>query len=336
MSEKSELGNPNQTGKHDAHNQISQQYGGIHSGSWVDHLPKACVPYIQLCRLSPPAALFLIYLPHFYGAMHAAKTTHQSPKDVFQACGLLFGGSFFYSNAAHSWNDLIDAPIDRQVARTKNRPIARGTISRRAALLFTISQALSAAAFLLLLPRATAITTIPSIVGATYYPWAKLHTHFPQLVLGTCLAWGTMVGASTLGIQKPWEDVSGMCLVTSLILWTSIYDTVYAHQDKKDDMKIGVKSTAVLFQHNTRKLLWVLLGLMSLSLLSYGWLTQTGAIYYAITFGGSVGSLGAMIHSVDLDDESSCWWWFSSGFWFTGISLSLGLALEYGILYLGY
>ncbi|KAI1809744.1 prenyltransferase [Poronia punctata] len=307
----------------------SHQYGGTHTATWINHLPRSWTPYIQLSRLSPPAALFLIFLPHFYGVMHAARTTDQDISSVFRSCGILFCGSFFYSNAAHAWNDLVDAPIDRQVSRTKNRPIARGAITPRAALIFTLSQAIGAACFLIPLPRRTAVMAVPSILGAAYYPWAKLHTYFPQLVLGACLAWGAMVGASTLGIEEP--DRAEICLVMSLILWTSIYDTVYAHQDKKDDMKIGVKSTAVLFQHHARKLLWGLLLFMGICLLYYGWLTEAGWGYYSVSLGASVGSLGSMIYCVDLDDEASCWWWFSKGFWFTGVSLSLGLVVEYGM-----
>lgn len=328
---------------------LSQQYGGIHAGSWVDLLPRSWVPYVQLARLSPPAALFLIYLPHLYGAMHAAKIAAKSPNapggtngggtngsgtvgnthDTLRACALLLGGSFFYSNAAHAWNDLIDAPVDRKVARTKNRPIARGDITPRAAFLFTASQALSAASFLLFLPKTTALATIPSIVGATYYPWAKLHTYFPQLVLGACLAWGTVVGASTLGMEEPWADGAVLCLVTALVLWTSIYDTIYAYQDIVDDEKVGVKSTAVLFKEHTKTLLWFLLALKGVFLIWYGSLTGVGIGYYIITFGGCMSSLGTMIAYVKLKDQASCWWWFSIGFWFTGAAIALGLLFEY-------
>ncbi|KAI1656395.1 prenyltransferase [Daldinia decipiens] len=304
---------------------LSQQYGGVHSSGWVDLLPSSWVPYVQLARLSPPAALFLIYLPHFFGIIHAARMERHDLSDVLRSCILLLGGSLFYSNAAHAWNDLIDAPIDKRVARTKNRPIVRGDITMTAAFVFALSQALCAACFLSFLPRCTAISTIPSIIGATYYPWAKLHTHFPQLILGFCLSWGAVVGASTLGIEKPWTETPVICLIAALILWITIYDTIYAYQDITDDEKVGVKSTAVLFKESTKSMLWFLLILKGGFLVGYGGLTEAGVGYYVIAFGGSVLSLGAMIASVDLKDQASCWWWFSVGFWFTGGSLAFGL-----------
>lgn len=338
MGQERELSNETSGENGKTKESLSQQYGGIHAGSWVDVLPHPWVPYVQLARLSPPAALFLIYLPHLYGALHAALVRDginpgNEARELLRTSALLLGGSFFYSNAAHAWNDLIDAPVDRRVERTKNRPIARGDITPRAAFLFTASQALGAATFLLFLPRATALATIPSIVGATYYPWAKLHTYFPQVVLGACLAWGTVVGASTLGIKEPWVNGPVLCLVVALVLWTSIYDTIYAYQDIMDDEKVGVKSTAILFKENTKTLLWILLAIKGGFLIWYGMMIGVGPGYYVITFGGCMLSLGAMIANVELKDQASCWWWFSIGFWFTGTSIGAGLLSEYLLAY---
>lgn len=312
---------------------LSQHYGGVHAGGWVDFLPSSWIPYIQLARLSPPAALFLIYFPHFFGLLHAANTHRDSVADVdvIRTSLLLFGGSFFFSNAAHGWNDLIDAPIDRLIARTRNRPIARGAISPRAAFIFTASQACGAASFLLFFPNTTAvfISTIPTIIGTTYYPWSKRHTYFPQVLLGFCLAWGIMVGCSALGINEPWKDVSTVCLLLASIIWTVIYDTIYASQDYSDDIEVGVKSIAVLFSNRTKILLWVLLACMVALLISFGILADMGPQYFVISVGGCVCSLGSMIANVELKSQSSCWWWFSIGFWFTGGSIALGLLSEY-------
>ncbi|KAI5862346.1 prenyltransferase [Durotheca rogersii] len=308
---------------------LSQQYGGGHAGGWVNLLPASWVPYVQLARLSPPAALFLIYFPHAFGALHAARAHSLPAAATVRACAQLLGGSFFFSNAAHAWNDLIDAPIDRQVARTRGRPIARGDVSPRAAFAFAASQAVGAAAFLLVLPPAAAVAAVPTIVGTTYYPWAKRHIHFPQLVLGFCLAWGVVVGAAAAAAERPWADVAALCLVAACILWTTIYDTIYAYQDVADDVKIGVKSTAVLFGAHVKYFLWFPLLLLGICLVLYGQLVQAGALYYVVTVGGSVSSLGAMIANVKLKDDASCWWWFSCGFWFTGISITVGLLAGY-------
>ncbi|KAM7210595.1 hypothetical protein V8F06_014021, partial [Rhypophila decipiens] len=132
---------------------LSHQYGGYHTGSWVDRLPPSWVPYIQLSRLSPPAGVFLIYFPHLFGVLHAIATASislgwPSIKAMAIVSLHLLGGSFFCNNAAHAWNDLLDAKIDVQIARTKTRPIPRGAITRMGALLFACSQAVCAATFL--------------------------------------------------------------------------------------------------------------------------------------------------------------------------------------------
>ncbi|KAI0468868.1 prenyltransferase [Xylaria cf. heliscus] len=311
------------------HETLSQQYGGLHTGSWVELLPQSLIPYIQLARLSPPTAFFLIYLPHMFGVLHAGIMYRQPWTRVVTTILELLGGSFFFSNAAHAWNDIIDAPIDEHVARSKNRPIVRGAITPWKALVFTISQSFGAIVFLLRLPRPTALAVLPTILGTTYYPWAKRHTYFPQVVLGFCLAWGIIAGCAAVGAVEPWKDMGALCLVMATILWTVTYDTIYACQDIKDDVLIGVKSTAVLFGDHTKTMLWVIVGLEGISLVAYGWLTMLGIWYYAITVVGSLVSLAVMVSCVQLDDQSSCWWWFSCGFWFVGLSITCGLLIEY-------
>ena len=309
---------------------LSQQYGGRHSGSWVDSLPASWTPYIQLARLSPPAGVFLIFFPHLFGIVHAAILQRSPISDTLRVGSLVAVGSFFLSNAIHGWNDLIDAPIDRLVTRTRERPIVRGAISPRAAFIFTVSQGLATAAILLALPGITALSTIPSVVANIYYPWSKRHTHFAQMVLGFCLAWGVIVGTAAMDVE-PLADAAAptACLFLASVLWTVIYDTIYACQDVSDDVKIGLKSTAILFREWTKPFLWVSLGLAISLLTAYGNLGGMGLGYYAITVGGCSSSLGTMIMKVNLKDPLSCWWWFRYGFWLAGGSIAGGLLSEY-------
>ncbi|KAM4066421.1 ubiA prenyltransferase family protein [Hirsutella rhossiliensis] len=175
------------TGSSKADDALSKQYGGSHIHGWIERLPTSWIPFIQLARLSPPAALFLIYFPHLFGVLHAAHRLPQGTlvSDLVRTGALLFGGSFFFSNAAHSWNDLIDAPIDKQVVRSKNRPIAAG-----------------AATFLLVLRPETGIATIPTIIGTVYYPWAKLHTYFPHH-LSALAGFRLTANATTVDWDRP-------------------------------------------------------------------------------------------------------------------------------------
>ncbi|GFF30149.1 4-hydroxybenzoate polyprenyltransferase, mitochondrial [Aspergillus udagawae] len=312
----------------------------------LSRLPLSWVPYIQLARLSPPAGLFLIYFPHVFGLMHAALHLSTPVPDILRAGAVLFGGSFFVSNAIHIWNDLIDAPLDALVSRTKHRPIPRGAVSPTAALIYTITQAIAAALFLSLLPHSQSwFYALPSILGWTYYPWAKRHTNYPQVVLGLCLAWGVVMGELSLGIETisfpqgwSWKKLihgefhvnsAILSLVFANTLWTVIYDTVYAHQDIEDDLKAGIKSIAVLWRQQTKILLWGSLVMLALLLSYCGYASNLGFFYYFIAVIGATGSLGRMILQVDLKDEQSCWWWFRNGFWLAGGAITAGFSAEY-------
>lgn len=336
------------------------RYGGNYKIQVLSFLPDSWIPYIQLARLFPPAGLFLIYFPHAFGVLHAAIQIQASPGIVLQASTVTFGGSFFFSNAAHVWNDLIDTELDAKVERTSQRPIPRGAVSPRAAFVFTLTQAVGAAYFLTWLPGGFLqgfLYALPNIIATVYYPWAKRHSHFPQLVLGVCLAWGTIMGELALGVPAftvsvgdTWwpstflscargdldfslisitVDSSVITLFLAGVVWTVIYDTVYAHLDLQADLQVGIKSLAVLFQTRTKAALWPLLVAMASLLVDCGCRSQLGAPYYLIGVTGAIGSLGTMIALVDLGNSQSCWWWFSKGFWLAGGAIVAGLLGEY-------
>ncbi|KAM3515948.1 hypothetical protein MY11210_000488 [Beauveria gryllotalpidicola] len=308
---------------------LAQQYGGHHAGGWVNALPASWIPYVQLSRLSPPAGFILIFLPHLFGVVHAASVRQSPVQDVLRVSGMLLVGSFFCSNGSHAWNDLVDAPIDAKVERTKTRPIPRGAISSRAALVFACTQAVLAAACLLPLPYDTAVATIPTILGTLYYPYAKRHMPMPQLVLGFCMTWGIMIGSSATGMDRPWVDKSTIYLVVASTLWVVLFDTIYAHQDLADDIRVGVKSLAVFVQGYARLFLWLLTVSMSTLLYYSGVHGGMGAAYNVITVAGCSLSVGTMVAMVDLKDPASCWKWFANGFWFTGLSIVGGLLANY-------
>lgn len=308
---------------------ISHQYGGIHASGWVDLLPASWIPYVQLARLSPPAGVILIYFPHLFGVVHAARVRHSPLSEVLYASAVLLVGSFFCSNGGHAWNDLVDADIDAKVERTRKRPIPRGAISRRAAFIFAVSQFILAAVPLTVFSFDTVLSTIPSTLGALYYPFAKRHTYFPQVVLGLCLTWAITIGSSAMGVEQSWTDPSVICLWLGSVLWVIIFDTIYAHQDLADDIRVGVKSLAVFTHKFAKPFLWTLFAAMSLLLYFSGVYGGMGLPYFIITVGGCVTSVAGMIAYVDLKDQRSCWKWFSQGFWLTGTSIAGGLLADY-------
>jgi len=307
-----------------------KRFDGVTMGAWVDLLPASWKPYIQLARLSPPVPLLLIFFPHLFGIAHAAVVKDLLLPDILRVSAILFGGSVFFSNAIHGWNDLIDAPIDALIPRTQNRPIPRGAITPRGAFIFTASQALLALCFFFLLPVETAWCSIPAIVSNYYYPYSKRHTNLPQVVLGVALQWAVVLGHTAMGVGSAWTDPSVLCLFFASLLWTVIYDTVYGFQDYEQDIKLGVGSTAVLFGRSSGKLiLWLLSNSVVALLFASGHIADMSWVYFAVACGGSFASLNLMMALVDLDLPESCSWWFAYGFWGPAVSITLGLLGEY-------
>ena len=302
------------------------------SKGWISYIPSSFVPYVQLARLVSAAPVFLIYFPHLFGTLHAASLLGSEHSQVLNTNLTLFVGSFFYSNAAHIWNDLIDTPIDRLVTRTAHRPIPRGAVSRPVASIFAATQCLAAAALLLPIPPVCALFALPAIIGAGIYPFAKRVTYYPQVVLGLVLAWGIVMGEVAMGLN-PIDSIeitaSIGCLFLACAMWTVIYDTIYAHQDLDDDIKAGIKSMAVLYQGSAKSLLWIILAALSCLLIASGVLSGMGSIYFVSSVAGTVMSLGLMIHKVQLKRPESCMWWFGNGFWSAGGAMAIGLIGQY-------
>lgn len=294
-------------------------------------------------RLVPPVAIILIFLPHLFGLIHASIRLGAPPKALLSPFAILFAGSIFVSNASHIWNDLIDADLDAKVNRTSRRPIPRGAVSPSAAVAVMAVQVLFALACLRLMgsPGAWALGAATAVATA-YYPFAKRHMYFPQFVLGLCMASAVMMGELALDkellsqIGAPQSDQSYrrngsiLCLMSAVLLWTVIYDTIYAHQDFEQDTAAGIKSFTILCgRQGTKPVLCVLLSIMAILLAACGFLSGFGAFFYIMALGGTVASLAIMIAKVELSQEESCWWWFSKGFWYPGGSIIAGLFLEY-------
>ena len=323
---------------------LAEQYGGNSTRGWVGELPVSWVPYIQLARLSPPVGVCLIYFPHLFGVLLGAVIQQAPISLLWRGVWVNLVGSFFVSNAIHIWNDLVDAPLDAMVERTKFRPLPRGAISPANAFIFTVTQTICAALVLPLLNDRISLREIvgyamPSIACHFYYPFAKRHTNLPQVVLGFCLAYGVVMGCLTMDVKlfnfdsQSWKLESLNPAVSSLyvacILWTVIYDTIYAHQDLQDDLKAGIKSMAVLLRDNSKVLLTNALIAMTALQVACGRAANLGMAFYLLAVGGSAASLGIMLVFVDIQSSKNCWWWFGKGFWFVGLALSGGLAIEY-------
>lgn len=308
---------------------LAQQFGGHYANSWMDHLPASWTPYIQLARLHRPHGLIVVTLSHLFGVFHAAFLLHSPLQKTLGVSAITIVGALFVNSGAHAWNDLIDAPIDAQVERTKTRPIPRGDVSKKAAFIFATAQAFLAALALLALPSGTRAVCVPNIVAILYYPFAKRQMFAPQLVLGVCMGLCALVGSSAMGLESPWLNTSTQCLAIATMFWVVLFDTIYAHMDLTDDIKLGVNSLAVFAQGYAKLVLSVLAAGSSTLLYNVGMYSGMGAAYNGITVASYSLCVGGIIALLDLEDRNSCGSWCIFGFRFTGVSIGSGLLVTY-------
>ncbi len=198
----------------------------------------------RLMRLDRPIGIYLVLWPTLWSLWLAA----QGVPD-WHLLIIFISGVILMRSAGCVINDFADRKIDGHVTRTRLRPIVQGDISPKEAL--AIFAVLCSFAFILVLftNTLTIILSVGAVLLAASYPFMKRHTHLPQVVLGAAFAWSVPMAfaAQTGELNTPiW------LLYTAIVLWTVAYDTFYAMVDREDDLKIGVKSTAVLFGENDR------------------------------------------------------------------------------------
>ena len=216
-------------------------------GNWVDRvLPEGARPYARLARLDRPIGWWLLLLPCWWGMLLAAIAQGARPSLWYAV--LFLAGAIVMRGAGCTLNDIADRDFDARVERTRLRPIASGQVSVAGAFAFLAAQGLIGLIVLLQFNRYTIVLGAASLLIVAVYPFMKRITYWPQLVLGLAFNWGALVG---------WSAVQGGLSAAPLLLylggifWTLAYDTIYAHQDKDDDVLIGVKSTALNFGRHT-------------------------------------------------------------------------------------
>lgn len=256
-----------------------------------------------------------------------------APPTTVLTTSILFSvGALIMRGAGCTINDLWDRNLDPHVDRTRLRPIARGAITPRRAVVFTGFQLLAGLGILLQFPSSCLYYGIPSLVLVASYPLAKRVTHYPQFVLGLTFSWGAFMGFPALGLDV-FADNDAMravgALYASCVSWTVLYDMIYAHMDIKDDAKVGIKSIALRHAEQTK---FVLSGLavIQVGLLSAAGLAiSAGPLYFVGGCGSAAATLSLMIWKVNLKDVKNCWWWFKYGAWLTGGGITLGLLGDY-------
>jgi 4-hydroxybenzoate polyprenyltransferase len=228
------------------------------SRSWIDsHLPLSVQPYAKLARLDKPVGTMLLLWPCTWSTVMAAAASASSSSSalgllvpttmghVASFIGLFTVGSFAMRGAGCIINDMWDKRYDAKVERTKHRPLASGELQYHQATYLLISHLSLGLTVLYYLPSYAIAVSLASMPLVITYPLMKRYTHFPQFILGLTFNWGVLVGWAA--VQNTLLHPSVPLLYASGVAWTLIYDTLYAHQDKKDDIQLGLKSTAIYF-----------------------------------------------------------------------------------------
>ena len=291
--------------------------------NWVDrYAPAAVRPYLHLARLDRPIGSWLLLLPCWWSTALAAVAADAPYPDP--GLLILFAiGAVAMRGAGCTWNDILDRKIDREVARTRQRPIASGAVSVPAALAFLVVQALIGLAVLLCLPRFAVVTGIASLGVVAVYPLMKRVTSVPQLTLGIAFSWGALMGWASVfnTIADP-----ALLLFAGAVIWVFAYDTIYAHQDREDDAIVGVRSTALLFGRQS-VLAVALCYTLVVVLFALAFLSLPTGLFSALGLIGFALHLRWQVKHLDIDDPARCLALFRSNR-DAGLILFAGLALD--------
>jgi 4-hydroxybenzoate polyprenyltransferase len=246
----------------------------IHSGDWADrHAPPSLLPYIRLARLDRPIGTWLLLFPGWWGIALAA----QGWPD-WRLIALFGIGAVAMRGAGCTLNDIVDRDFDGRVARTRTRPIPSGAVSVRQAALFMLLQLAVGALILASLSRTAMALGVLVLLLIGTYPFMKRITYWPQFFLGLNFNWGALMGWAAVRDGLGWP---ALLLYLGGICWTLGYDTIYAHQDREDDVLIGVKSAAIALGAGTRPYLFAFYAGAVALWASAGAADGLGAIFFA-------------------------------------------------------
>jgi 4-hydroxybenzoate polyprenyltransferase len=276
--------------------------------------------YVQLTRLDRPIGIWLLLWPTLWALWIAS---HGRPNGTLFLIFVL--GTVLMRSAGCAINDYADRSFDPQVERTKDRPLAAGRISTLEALLLFAGLSLTSLTLVLQLNRLTLLFAVAGGLLAVSYPFIKRFLSVPQLYLGLAFGWGIPM-AFTAQLDRAPPRVTWLLFVAN-VLWVTVYDTIYAMVDRNDDVRIGVRSTAILFGDSDRHIIALLQGLTLLSLYFVGAMMRMSPWYY----GGLVA--GGMFFVYELwliraRDRDACFQAFLNNHYF-GLSVFLGIALNY-------
>ena len=274
--------------------------------------------YLQLMRLDKPIGTYLLLWPTWWALWLAA--------EGIPALSILLVftvGVVLMRAAGCVINDYADRHWDGAVARTKTRPLASGAVTETEALRLFLLLLLLSASLLVFLNWQTVLLSLVAVLLAAVYPFMKRYTHLPQVVLGAAFSWGMPMAFMATQLQLPpllW------LLYLANLCWTVAYDTYYALVDRPDDVKVGIKSTAILFGRFALPIIAVLQLFTLLLLMLVGYLAQLHLIYYL----SLIAAAGCFVYQYRLarNSQQGCFSAFLHNH-YVGMLVFAGIALSY-------
>ena len=282
-------------------------------------MPEKLKLYWRLARLDRPVGWLLLLWPTLW-ALWIAADGHPRPAIV----AIFVLGVITMRAAGCVINDIFDRDLDPLVERTRTRPLASGAITVREALVIFFLLLIIAFGLVLLLNRQTVWLAVVGAGIAASYPLAKRFTNLPQVYLGVAFSWGIPMAFTAQ--DSPLMPLAWWLLGTNL-LWTVAYDTMYAMADRPDDLKAGIKSTAILFGRFDRVINTTLQILALINLVLIGAYLELNSMFYAGLAGATVTVLYQYRLCADRD-RMQCFKAFLNNIWFGGFVFA-GIVLAY-------
>ena len=277
--------------------------------------------FIQLTRMDKPIGIYLLLWPTLWALWIAAKGVPSLSNLLIFVFGVILTRA-----AGCVINDFADRKVDGHVKRTEQRPMASGKISSKEALVFFAL--LMGLSFLLVLctNAPTIWLSFGALALAATYPFMKRYTYYPQVVLGAAFSWGIPMAFTAETGSLP---AAAWLLYIANLLWTVGYDTYYAMTDREDDLKIGVKSTAILFGDADRVIILSLQGLALGCLLLAGSHFELGGWFHLGLLCAAACFVWEFWYTRDRDPQR-CFKAFLHNHW-AGLSIFVGIVLDYAL-----
>lgn len=275
--------------------------------------------FLRLTRLDRPIGTWLLMWPTLWALWLAAKGVPERGTLLIFVIGV-----YVMRAAGCVVNDYADRHFDGHVKRTRDRPLATGRISETEAKITFAVLVVIAFGLVCLTNLPTVLLSFAALALAATYPFMKRYTHFPQVVLGAAFSWGIPMAFMAIQRQVPLE---AWLLLAANITWTVAYDTEYAIVDRDDDLKVGIKSTAVLFGHADRLMIGLLQGVTVVLLAWVGLRLALGGFFW-LGLAAMVAIFVYQHYLIRHRERDPCFRAFLNNHWaglvtFAGIALSL-------------